>query len=116
MFGPDLCGYDVSRIHLIFRDHEDKNLVRKEDIKLSYEEKNEFTHMYTLIMKPDRSYTVLFDYKVKATGQLADDWDFLASHRDDHTDVKPSDWVDEEEIYDPAARYSLFGRILHSRM
>ena len=26
MFGPDMCGYDVSRIHAIFTDAEGKNL------------------------------------------------------------------------------------------
>lgn len=34
MFGPDLCGYDVSRIHAIFTEKSGKTLLRKEDIKL----------------------------------------------------------------------------------
>merc|ERR1711990_701676 len=52
MFGPDLCGYDVSRIHLIFRDNKGENQLKTEDIKLDYDDKNEFTHLYTLILKP----------------------------------------------------------------
>ena len=28
MFGPDMCGYDVSRIHLIFTDANGKNLLK----------------------------------------------------------------------------------------
>merc|ERR550537_1188760 len=46
MFGPDLCGYDVSRIHLIFQDKKGENQLKTEDIKLDYDDKNEFTHLY----------------------------------------------------------------------
>merc|ERR1712080_547427 len=47
MFGPDLCGYDISRIHLIFNDGK-TNLLKNEEIKMEYGDKNEFTHVYTL--------------------------------------------------------------------
>eukprot|EP01052_Picozoa_sp_SAG31_P064679 SAG31_NODE_23522_length_502_cov_1.136476_2_plen_56_part_00 len=33
MFGPDLCSYDVSRIHLIFNKG-GENLLKKDEIKL----------------------------------------------------------------------------------
>ena len=72
MFGPDLCGYDVSRIHLIFRDQKDNNLLKKDDIKLEYDEKNEFTHLYTLHLKPDNSAEVFFDQKSKWASKLSD--------------------------------------------
>ena len=32
MFGPDLCGYDVSRIHAIFT-YDGENLLKTDDIK-----------------------------------------------------------------------------------
>ena len=35
MFGPDMCAYDVSRIHLIFN-HNGKNLLKNDEIKLEY--------------------------------------------------------------------------------
>ena len=66
MFGPDLCGYDVSRIHLIFSDHLDTNHERDPEIKMDFEDKDEYTHLYTLILRPDQTYTVLFDNKKKA--------------------------------------------------
>lgn len=100
MFGPDLCGYDVSRIHLIFN-HKGENLLKDDEIKLEYADKNEYTHLYTLVVHPDGSYEVLFDNNVKATGTLVDDWAFPKKQIDDPTDSKPSDWVDETEIPDP---------------
>ncbi len=102
MFGPDICGYDVSRVHLIFN-HEGKNLLRKKDIKLEYADKDEFTHLYTLVVSPDNSYKVYFDLKERASGNLHDgDWDFPPKEIDDPTDKKPADWVDEKKIPDPS--------------
>ena len=54
MFGPDLCGYDVSRIHLIF-EHNGENLLKEDEIKLDYADKDEFTHLYTLVLEKDGS-------------------------------------------------------------
>merc|ERR1719152_976580 len=90
MFGPDLCGYDVSHIHLIFN-HKGENLLKKDKISLEYSDKNEYTHLYTAHIKPDGTYEVFFDLESKAKGNLVDDWDF----------PKPTDWVDETEIDDP---------------
>merc|ERR1719298_195928 len=46
MFGPDLCGYDVSHIHTIFN-HKGENLLKTDKVNLEYSDKNEFTHLYT---------------------------------------------------------------------
>jgi len=101
MFGPDLCGYDVSHIHLIFN-HKGTNLLKTEKIPLEYSDKNEFTHLYTAHIKPDGTYEVFFDQKSKATGNLIDDWEFPKKTTDDPSDTKPSTWVDETMIDDPA--------------
>jgi len=101
MFGPDLCGYDVSHIHLIFA-HKGNNLLKTEKIPLEYSDKNEFTHLYTAHIKPDGTYEVFFDQKSKATGSLVEDWDFPKPSIDDPADSKPSSWVDETMIDDPA--------------
>jgi calreticulin len=101
MFGPDLCGYDVSRIHLIFN-HKGKNLLKDEDIKLDYDDKNEFTHLYTLILEADGSYQVLMDEKEKASGKIDADWDFPKKEVKDPAQSKPADWVDVKKIADPA--------------
>ena len=86
MFGPDRCGYDVSKIHAIFNDGE-KNLEKTEEIKLEYTDKNEFTHLYTLVVKPDNTYEVLFDEKSKAKGELTEDWAFPSKTMPDPDDV-----------------------------
>merc|ERR1719327_787369 len=103
MFGPDLCGYDVSHIHAIFN-HKGENLLKSEKINLEYSDKNEFTHLYTLVVNPDGTYEVLFDLESKAKGKLIDDWGFPKPMIDDPDDKKPSDWVDEQEIDDPEAK------------
>merc|ERR1719287_437040 len=100
MFGPDLCGYDVSHIHAIFN-HKGTNLLKTDKISLEYSDKNEFTHLYTLHIKPDGTYEVFFDLESKAKGNLVDDWAFPKKEIDDPDDKKPSDWVDETEIDDP---------------
>ena len=36
MFGPDLCSYDVSRIHLIFTNADGKNLLKKDEVGVQF--------------------------------------------------------------------------------
>merc|ERR1719253_1429750 len=100
MFGPDLCGYDVSRIHAIFN-FDGENLLKTEDVKLEYDDKNSFTHLYTMQVKADNTYEIFFDKKSKAKGSLHDDWKFPQKTKDDPADSKPSDWVEEAKIDDP---------------
>lgn len=99
MFGPDVCGYDIARIHTIFN-WKGENLLRKPDIGITYDEKNEFSHLYTLVVRPDNTYAVYFDLKEKASGSLHDNWDFPNKTRDDPEDKKPEDWVHEKRIDD----------------
>ena len=66
MFGPDMCSYEVSRIHLIFNKG-GENLLKKDEIKLEYDDKNEYTHLYTLHLKPDNSAEVRRSKQTKAS-------------------------------------------------
>jgi len=103
MFGPDLCGYDVSHIHAIFN-NKGENLLKTEKVSLEYSDKNEYTHLYTFEFKPDGTYSILFDLKEKAAGKIVEDWAFPKPMIDDPEDKKPGDWVDEKEIDDPEAK------------
>jgi len=103
MFGPDLCGYDVSHVHAIFS-HKGENLLKTDKINLEYSDKNEFTHLYTLVVQPDGDYEVFFDQESKAKGKIVEDWGFPKPMIDDPEDSKPSAWVDEKEIDDPKAK------------
>jgi calreticulin len=40
-------------------------------------ETDKLTHVYTLIIKPDASYSILVDNKEKDSGSIYSDWDLL---------------------------------------
>jgi calreticulin len=98
MFGPDICGSSTKKTHVIFNYKGTNHLIKKE-VKC---ETDEFTHLYTLIVKPDNTYEVLIDQKSVAKGNLKDDFDFLPPREiKDPKAKKPSDWVDDKTIPDP---------------
>jgi len=97
MFGPDICG-TTHKTHVIFSNKGVNHLVKKE-VKC---ESDEWTHLYTLIVKPDNTYKVLIDSKEVQSGSLKDDFDILLPRQiKDPKAKKPSDWVDEKRIADP---------------
>jgi calreticulin len=96
MFGPDICGYS-KKIHLIFN-YKGQNLLWKKEPRC---EDDKFTHVYTVVVKPDNTYEVYVDQTLKESGKMEDDWAFLKPKEiDDPSDKKPSDWVDEPEMDD----------------
>jgi calreticulin len=99
MFGPDICGSSTRKTHLIFN-YKGKNHLVKKEIKA---ETDEFTHLYTMILKPDNTYKVLIDENEVASGSLKDDWDMLLPKQiKDPNAKKPEDWDDRKMIPDPA--------------
>jgi hypothetical protein len=95
--GPDICGFDKKKVHVIFT-YKGKNLLIKKDIKCK---DDEFTHLYTLILNSDNTYEVRIDNEKVESGKLEEDWDFSVPKRiPDPSASKPSDWVDEEKIDD----------------
>jgi len=98
MFGPDICG-STKKVHVIFN-YKGKNHLIKHEIPA---ESDEFTHLYTLIVKPDQTYQVLIDNKEVRKGTFSD-WDFLPPKEIlDPSVSKPKDWVDQKEIDDASA-------------
>jgi len=98
MFGPDICGSSTKKTHVIFN-YKGKNHLVKKDIKC---ETDEFSHLYTLIVRPDNTYEVQIDNKEVAKGSLTEDFDMLPPKEiPDPNAKKPSDWVDEKTIPDP---------------
>lgn len=97
MFGPDICGHS-KKLHTIFT-HNGVNLLKKNEVKIP---EDEFTHFYTLIVKPDDTYEILIDGESKETGKLKEGWDFEKPKTiKDPNAKKPSDWVDDEFMDDP---------------
>lgn len=61
-----------------------------------------YTHLYTLIIRPDQTYEVKIDNQMVASGNLEDDFDFLPPKKiNDPTVRKPTDWDDRIQIDDP---------------
>jgi len=74
-------------------------LLKKTDIRTETDEK---THLYTMVLRPDNTYSVLIDGKEEVAGSLYEDWDFLPPKEiDDPSSIKPDDWDDRAMIDDP---------------
>lgn len=117
MFGPDICGPPTKKVHVIFN-YKGKNLQINKDIRCK---DDVYSHLYTLIVRPDNTYEVKIDNSKVESGNLEDDWDFLPAKKikdpeakkpddwderpkiDDPEDKKPEDWEKPEHIPDPDA-------------
>ncbi|XP_060081050.1 calreticulin-like [Ylistrum balloti] len=98
MFGPDICGPGTKKVHVIFN-YKGKNLLTKKDIRCK---DDVFTHLYTLVVKPDNTYEVKIDNEKVESGTLEEDWDFLPAKKiKDPEAKKPDDWDEREKIDDP---------------
>jgi len=97
MFGPDICG-STKKVHVIFH-YNGQNLLTKKQINCK---EDVLSHLYTLIVKPDNTYTVKIDNEVVESGKLEEDWSFLEPKTiKDPSASKPADWEDNENIDDP---------------
>jgi len=98
MFGPDICGYSTKKVHVIFG-HEGENLLTKKEITAK---SDEVSHLYTLTINPDNTYSVDIDGEQEHSGSLYEDFDFeLPKEINDPAQSKPDTWVDETMIDDP---------------
>ncbi|XP_078285700.1 calreticulin-like [Rhinoraja longicauda] len=118
MFGPDICGPGTKKVHVIFN-YKGKNHLISKDVRCK---DDEFSHLYTLIVRPDNTYEVKIDNQKVESGSLEEDWDFLPPKMikdpeakkpedwderakiDDPEDVKPEDWDKPEHTPDPDAK------------
>ena len=73
MFGPDICGYATKKVHAILTKN-GKNYLIKKEVPC---ETDQLTHVYTLIIRPDATYSILIDNDEKQSGSIYDDWDIL---------------------------------------
>ncbi|XP_072367004.1 calreticulin isoform X2 [Scyliorhinus torazame] len=98
MFGPDICGPETKKVHVIFSYKGENHLIKK-DIRCK---DDEYTHLYTLIVHSDNKYEVKIDNKKVESGTLEDDWDLLPPKTiKDPNAKKPEDWDDWEKINEP---------------
>lgn len=73
MFGPDICGYSTKKVHAILTYNGTNHLIKK-DVPC---ETDQLTHVYTFILRPDATYSILIDNVEKQTGSLYSDWNLL---------------------------------------
>lgn len=63
---------------------------------------DEFSHLYTLVVRPDNTYEVKIDNARVESGSLEEDWDFLPPKKiKDPEAKKPDDWDERAKIDDP---------------
>ncbi|PON59113.1 Calreticulin/calnexin [Parasponia andersonii] len=98
MFGPDLCGTDTKKLHVILS-YQGQNYPIKKDLQC---ETDKMTHFYTFILRPDATYSVLVDNRERDSGSMYTDWDILPPRKiKDVKAKKPADWDEKEYIDDP---------------
>ena len=73
MFGPDICGTQTKKLHVIMS-YQGQNYPIKKDLQ---SETDKLTHFYTFILRPDASYSVLVDNRERESGTMYTDWDIL---------------------------------------
>uniref|UniRef100_A0A0D6R337 Calreticulin n=1 Tax=Araucaria cunninghamii TaxID=56994 RepID=A0A0D6R337_ARACU len=98
MFGPDLCGTQTKKLHAIVS-YQGQNYPIKKELTC---ETDKLTHVYTFIIRPDASYSILVDNRERESGSLYTDWDILPPRKIKDVNAKrPKDWDDREYIEDP---------------
>ncbi|CAK9175557.1 unnamed protein product [Ilex paraguariensis] len=98
MFGPDICGDSTKKVHAIVS-YNGSNYFLKKDVPCATDR---LTHVYTFILKPDATYTILIDNVEKRYGSLYSDWKILPAKKiKDPEAKKPDDWGDQQYIPDP---------------
>ncbi|XP_078525233.1 calreticulin-3 isoform X1 [Lissotriton helveticus] len=99
MFGPDICGFERKLVHVIFY-YKGKYYELKKEIRCK---DDPFTHLYTLIVRPNQTYEVKIDNEKVRSGNLETDFEFLGPKKiKDPAVKKPDDWDDRPTIDDPA--------------
>ncbi|KFU89719.1 Calreticulin, partial [Chaetura pelagica] len=97
MFGPDICG-STKKVHVILN-YKNKSHPIKKPIRCKVDG---YTHLYTLIIRPDQTYEVKIDNEMVASGNLEDYFDFLPLRKMNDPSVrKPTDWDNQVQIDDP---------------
>jgi calnexin len=108
MFGPDRCGTSNDKVHFIMqhqnpisKEWEEKHLTRTPTVFV-----DSATHLYTLEVRSDNTFSIYIDKDRTESGHLLEDMNppvNPSEEIDDPTDFKPEDWVDEAKIPDPEA-------------
>ncbi|XP_031498693.1 calreticulin [Nymphaea colorata] len=98
MFGPDFCGYVRRKVQAILTRNGTQYPIRR-DVP---SEIDQMTHVYTFILRPNATYSILIDNDEKQNGSLYSDWAILPPKQiNDPEAEKPEDWDERKFIPDP---------------
>ncbi|CEF67088.1 Calreticulin [Strongyloides ratti] len=113
LFGPDKCG-TTAKVHFIIRfenpinktisEHSNGKPLNLKDPNALFDDKK--SHLYTLVINKDNTYSILIDNVLQVSGDLLKDMvPPLTPPKEIHdpNDKKPSDWDDRETIFDETA-------------
>lgn len=110
MFGPDHCG-STDKVHLIIRWRNPiSGTIEEKHLKTTPRPRTDkLPHLYTLVIRPDDTFSIKIDNKEEVSGSLLETDIFSPPIQPPETvpdvmDKKPADWVDEKTIVDLEAR------------
>uniref|UniRef100_A0A8C9PKT5 Calreticulin-3 n=1 Tax=Spermophilus dauricus TaxID=99837 RepID=A0A8C9PKT5_SPEDA len=88
MFGPDICGFDIKKVHVIlhFKNQYHSN---KKSIRCKVDG---FTHLYALVLRPDLSYEVKVDGQAIESGSIEYDWNLTSFRKMEESSAESKDW------------------------
>lgn len=111
MFGPDRC--QSKKIHFIYNHYHpkrhayfEKAMKQTREISLSVPV-DVYNHLYTLIVRPNNTFSILIDNQEIRNGSLFFDFDpplMEPREIDDPDDFKPSNWVDVPYVVDSSVK------------
>lgn len=77
MFGPDFCGYIQRKVQAILA----RNGTNFPIKRVVPSEIDQMTHVYTFILRPNATYSILIDNDERQKGSLYSDWAILPPKR-----------------------------------
>merc|ERR1719263_2482862 len=105
MFGPDICGKGIKKVHFILAKHDEHGNEKQYQMKTTVKAKtDELTHVYTLVIRPNDDFEILIDGKSEIKKNIEDEFDILEPKEiPDPSATKPDDWDDRRMIVDEDA-------------
>ena len=105
MFGPDICGKGIKKVHFILAKHDEHGNEKQYQMKTTVKAKtDELTHVYTLVIHPNDDFEILIDGKSEIKKNIEDEFDILEPKEiPDPSATKPDDWDDRRMIVDEDA-------------
>ncbi|XP_040846808.1 calreticulin-3 [Ochotona curzoniae] len=89
MFGPDICGFDIKKVHVILH-FKNQYHANKKSIRCKVDG---FTHLYALVLRPDLSYDVKIDGQSIESGSVEYDWNLTSLKKMARSSVGPEDYA-----------------------